>query len=318
MIVAGIDEAGYGPLLGPLVASAVAFEVPDEHAHGDLWELLAESVCRAPSRRDSRLPIADSKKLFQRSAGIASLERTALVMLHTAGRKPHTLSGLLDVVAPGVADDLRTYPWYAPFDPELPFGTDAADIATRANAVRRNAEQQSVGLRAVYAEVLPEGHFNRLVDQTNNKATVLMRLVLKLVQRVTQRFDAGLRICIDRQGGREHYVEKLMTFFQGAKLRIVEESAARSAYELTLGQRSFTIEFLVEGETHQLPIALASVYSKYLRELLMTGLNAYFAERHKTLKPTAGYYTDAQRFLGDIETVVRNEQLDRAMLVRSR
>jgi hypothetical protein len=78
------------------------------------------------------------------------------------------------------------------------------------------------------------------------------------------------------------------------------------------------VEFLVEGETHQLPIALASVYSKYLRELLMTGFNAYFAERDKTLKPTAGYYTDAQRFLGDIETVVRAEQLDRAMLVRSR
>jgi len=70
VIYAGIDEAGYGPLLGPLCVGASAFrlaDVRDASTAPDLWSLLSLGVCRKPKDARRRIAIADSKKL--KSAG---------------------------------------------------------------------------------------------------------------------------------------------------------------------------------------------------------------------------------------------------------
>jgi len=64
-IVAGIDEAGFGPLLGPLVVTGVAFRVPDSQTHRCLWDTLSETCTRPPDRDSRRLAVADSKQLFR-------------------------------------------------------------------------------------------------------------------------------------------------------------------------------------------------------------------------------------------------------------
>ena len=50
----GIDEAGYGPNLGPFVMTLVACRVPDELQHANLWDVLQSG--HAPSRRIGRRP----------------------------------------------------------------------------------------------------------------------------------------------------------------------------------------------------------------------------------------------------------------------
>ena len=58
--------------------------------------------------------------------------------------------------------------------------------------------------------------------------------------------------------------------------------------------------------------------AKYTRELFMDAFNAYFAGRLDGLRPTAGYYEDGRRFLGEIEPLIETLGIDRARLVRER
>ncbi len=318
MIVVGIDEAGYGPLLGPLVVSATAFEVPDVLADRNLWEVLAEGICHEPARNETRLPIADSKKLFNRKKGIDTLERTALVMLKVAGRSPATLRELVKVLAPQKLDHLSQHPWYAEYDCPVPSAVTGSDIATSANAIARCFDSNGVSIRGIFCEVVTEGDFNQRIKVTRNKATLLMQAGLRLIQRIKSRVPGPMAIHVDRQGGRAKYREALMTFFEGEPLRINSETPTCSAYAMGAGESSWTIDFTTKGESSHMPIALASVFSKYVRELFMGAVNSYFKNRIEGLTPTAGYYTDAKRFLADIAPAVEQEQIDKSLLVRSR
>jgi len=53
-----------------------------------------------------------------------------------------------------------------------------------------------------------------------------------------------------------------------------------------------------------------------LREVHMTLFNRFWKEHQADLAPTAGYSTDARRFLRDIIAVRRRLGIDDALLVR--
>ncbi len=78
------------------------------------------------------------------------------------------------------------------------------------------------------------------------------------------------------------------------------------------------MRFVQEGEKHHMSIALASIYSKYIRELFMRAFNAFWRKHVPTVSETAGYYTDGQRFLREIEAAITRLGVDRNQLVRAR
>ncbi len=317
MIIAGIDEAGYGPLLGPLVVSSCVFEVPDDQADTSLWELLRESVAPSVRKRDPRLPISDSKKLHKGDDGLAHLERTALSCLLVGGDIPATFRELLNRLAPGTADAAKRYPWYAGLDQALPLRCEPTELAMHANALRRNLAGRGCSLLGAISETLCEGHFNDVVSKTRNKSLVLLNLTLRLILRIGKAHGGrSIRIYVDRQGGRTRYGRWLMTGFDGHELKIVNESNERSAYRLHGPNAEWQVEFIKGGEDRQLPVALASIYSKYIRECFMCLFNAYWRERSPTVRPTAGYYSDGKRFLIDIAPHLRELKIPQAELVR--
>src|SRR5256886_10020017 len=71
----GIDEAGYGPNLGPFVMSAVACRVPDARAGADLWAALRPAVRRGRDPDDGSLLVDDSKVVYSSARGLLGLER---------------------------------------------------------------------------------------------------------------------------------------------------------------------------------------------------------------------------------------------------
>ena len=67
-----------------------------------------------------------------------------------------------------------------------------------------------------------------------------------------------------------------------------------------------------------LPVALASMVCKYVRELMMGLLNAFWQERVEGLAATAGYYTDGRRFFGEIGQAMAELGVDEGLMYRSR
>jgi hypothetical protein len=302
-LVLGIDEAGYGPLLGPLVVAASLWRVAPAHVEADFWQALAAGVCRTAARADARVPVGDSKQVFDRKRGLSTLERTVLAFAQAIDLRCATLGDLL--VALGAAMTGSACPWYQDLSAPLP--ADPARSACDGAAQLLAATMTSGGLACcgLQGRVLTEDAFNRRVAQTRNKAALVLEAVLELMQWAGDRCgDQDLHVRVDRLGGRADYRALLMQAFPARHVHVLAVDERCSRYRLAAQRNDWHVEFVVEGEQRHLPIALASMLAKYVRELLMERFNAYWRKLAPALRPTAGYYTDAQRFLADIAPLV--------------
>lgn len=225
---------------------------------------------------------------------------------------------LYDLARP-VLSEIDQYPWYADADWDLPLSKGVGDVGTRANAVRRACVAQGVTFLGAQCEPVLAGRYNHLIGRTRNKAVVLSCTAMGLAARVVRAAGAEpVRLYVDRLGGRMHYREVLTTAGFGEDLHIVEETETSSVYRFTKRDRRHEIRFVTGADARHMPVSLASIYSKYLRETFMKAFNEFFTALQPGLKPTAGYYTDAKRWLADAEEMLAGQCVDRTMLIRVR
>ena len=281
MLHIGTDEAGYGPLLGPLVIAASVFE-------GD-----ADRGCFSDPSID------DSKRVFSRR-GRDGLAR-ALSPYLGIEEMPVTLSSLLRRLS--VSGDPRPgYAWYGEVSDAAP------ERAPAPGAFRR-----------LLVNPVCEREFNAGCRRFDGKAGLLFHETMRLVRAALEEWpeEPAVVIC-DKHGGRNRYSGLLMAEFAPTRILTERESRGASSYRLDLAGRPVRISFLKQADGSDPLAALASMTAKYLRELFMEAFNAYFAARQKGLRPTAGYTTDGRRFLTDIESLRSELGIERESLVRER
>ena len=297
MILAGIDEAGLGPKLGPLVTAASALRVPEDWLPETPWDKLAEFVSRTGGRRDRRLAVGDSK-VIHKSSGMAGMEKTLGAFSILANG-----SAMFPLRPSSDAKASPPHPCYLTNGPRPPLHFTLDDFA-------RDAETLRVALGAVRAEAvhleaapLHEPAMNqRFSSGLNKNQVLLMETGARLLGLEAAFPGEEILVVADKQGGRDDYRPFLTGLFPGCWLDALATGRQESRYRLRREKGDMTILFKAKGDRDSFATALASLAAKYVRERSMAELNAWFAERRPHIRPTAGYPEDAARWLAEMRS----------------
>ncbi len=317
MIHVGLDEAGYGPLLGPLVVGAAAFRVHDVSSRTPtLRERLAGIVCDAAGPRTKNpLPVAiDDSKAVHGRFGVPGLVRGVALAAVGAGRAaPTDLADWLERFADRGPEAFEVDPWFA--------GPQRERIAVWEAPAGVREAMQLRGVEPVALVVSPATPFelNDAFDRLDNKGRVLFLATAALLVRVLGEFPGeAMSVVLDRQGGRLDYDAYLAEVFPYHRVRREPSIEGVTRYAFEEGGREIELAFTTKGDRVDLPTGLASMAAKLTRELFMGRLNAWFAARLPGVKATAGYVEDGRRFLAEVAPVLRTERVDLRRLVRDR
>ena len=310
----GTDEAGYGPNLGPLTVTGTLWKVSDVSV--DLYQALSESVRQTP--KGEGIFIADSKRVYK-SGSIEKLETSVLSSIFSlTGRVPSNWLQLLEMICPTeFIDQIPNQTWLAGRELKLPLKSDVEKIKRLGQAFRHEATQASVELLEIQCAPIFPPQFNSQVEALGNKATLLSSETLKIVERLKRQTDDDLEIGCDKHGGRSKYSGLIQQFLTNEFVMIGNESIEVSDYSFREGDRDVVVRFQAKGESF-LPTALASLVSKYLREVIMRIWNEFWQLQIPGLRPTKGYPVDAKRFKSDIAQVQAELGIEDSLIWRSR
>jgi ribonuclease HII len=288
----GMDEAGYGPNLGPLVVTATAWDVPEDPRDFDFWQAFAQVIDQQVTRDGSRLHVADSKDVYSPARGIKNLEWAVLCALGLLEESPADLNALWEAVSPMTASDRCKEPWFAEGTIDLPNVADRSAIDDMTGRWLRCCQQQEIRLKSIRSDVVLTERFNQTTERSGSKGVTLSEISLKLLTELWDPDTSDRTLIIaDKHGGRNRYTGLLVDALDGRMVFETEQGRERSCYRI--GQTD--IRFQMKAESH-FPVAIASMVSKYLRELTMLKFNRFWQQHIADLKPTAGYPVDARRF----------------------
>jgi hypothetical protein len=306
--IIGIDEAGYGPNLGPFVMSAVACRVPDRLSAADLWHVLRGAVRRFGEPRDERPLVADSKQVYSQVRGLRALETGVLAALPPSPNSV-TLAQRLEGLALAPAE-VAAEPWYTG-GTAVPLEADPADCAAAATRLARACQENGIILGRIRSTLVCPARFNAITDQAGSKGAVLGQGLTELLQDLRGGLgkEEPLSFFIDKHGGRNNYAPLLQHALGDGLVAASQESAARSVYRVLGINQSIHFTFQPRADSEHFCVALASMVSKYLRELLMLEFNRFWQSQVPGLQPTAGYPGDAPRFLDAIRPAVERLKL---------
>lgn len=298
MLVMGVDENGLGPRLGPMVATSLALETP-RYDRASL------------SERGLALGLTDSKQTggFGR---LGFMESVALGLLSQTGLgTPGSADELLRRVSPGTAERLRgccpdessaAQCWAVDF-PLPGFGGDAS---FGEGLLERLVGRSRLRIVDVESRVVCAGLLNEKLAAGRNKLAVDLELFEELIASVQGRHGAPLLAVCGMIGGIRDYQSRFSSFEHGR----VQELANRR------GQRRYSIErlgevrFEIDADSRHLPVALASIVGKYVREICMRRIGEFYRQDDPALELASGYHDPVTtRFIDATEPARRRLQI---------
>lgn len=331
----GTDEAGYGPNLGPLAVSATLWKVADEKITPEkIYDVLSPVFAQKTGGKNADVAVvADSKKLHRHDT-LEPLETGIFAVLYALGtvREPLSSDALCDFLCGTLYHAERA---------ETVWNTPSTEVTLPVNLMPERAEhigrllaakmrETGVEIAGIRSELVFPQRFNDEVEAAGSKGVFLSDTTMRLI---TYFWDAiqkcaetegkngseppEVRVLCDKHGGRNFYLPTLMEFFPGLPFCVVEEGRAFSEYVHYGEHAALRIRFQAKGEALP-PVALASMVSKYLREVSMRRFNSWWRQYLPKIQPTAGYPLDAKRFRAEISEKMEELNLSWCAMWRNR
>ena len=278
MLVMGVDENGLGPRLGPLVASSITLDVPRYRR--------ASLVARGLA-----LGLTDSKELggFGR---MAFTESVALGLLQRVwGSSPATADALLDSIAPSLRESLRPYcPNRATaaqcWSIDVPLPAFGGDAERGAELLERLVGRSHLRIVDVQSRLACVGLLNAELEAGRNKLAVDLRLFEDLIGSVYKRFSGPLEIHCGMVGGIRDYASR----FSRLSPSRVQPLSSRAGQRRYLLEGIGEVRFEVDADARHLPVSLASIVGKYVRELSMHRIGRFYTDKGADVPLASGYH----------------------------
>jgi len=298
--VVGIDENGLGPKLGPLVVTGTALELPTpQYDRASLWESFASLTTASGRPR-----IGDSKEVSAFHA-MEEAELLVLSLAHMSGARDLTgADAFLAWASLTPFESLCQAPSHAPcFTQDLPlplfaqekgFADRVKDLAAELTACFEQAGTRFLGVRSnIYCPFRYNTFFAHAPD--TRKSNLNFEAFEEVIRHFTETFgETALFLC-----GKVMNLKYYAKYFEYLSAFVVtgrEETHIRSEYHLEgLGE----LRFLHDGDRLELPIALASIVGKYVREIYVNRLNLFFRHVFPDLKSASGYNDKVTKALID-------------------
>jgi ribonuclease HII len=279
MFVVGVDENGLGPLLGALISTAVTVEVPAY----DAASLRALGLASG---------LTDSKK----SGGfgrMARCESVALALAESlAGRRIADVDVFLGAISEVGVVSLRA-PCPERAGPQCwsePLALPAyGGSAVEGHALLAGLVEAGVAVRRVRSAIACAGVLNAQLDRGVNKLAVNLAAFERLILDGRARAGEDLLAVCGMIGGIRKYDAHFRHFVLA---RAEEQGGGVSAWRVPgVG----AVRFVVDADDGHLPVALASMVGKYVREVTMERVVRFYRARVPGLPAASGYHDPVTR-----------------------
>jgi ribonuclease HII len=270
VFVAGIDENGLGPRLGPLVVTGVLLETSTYDPKR--WRRVLR-----------RVGVDDSKKVaaFGAVEGAARVATEAAVL--ATGGRPETFGDLVRAVSREGEAWMRAP---CPSEAAPQCWTEAWRLPAPTGRLARALARLDARLVALTSSILCPSRYNDSLETAPSKLGVDLALFEGVVLDLRDRAGVDTLFLCGKVGGRTDY-DVAFGSLAGYLRTTLLQKRKRSAYKLLgIGE----VHFVMDGDASEPPIALASVVGKVLREGFVDRMNRFYSPHVEDLAPASGYY----------------------------
>ncbi|MCX7704717.1 MAG: hypothetical protein N2115_00455 [bacterium] len=253
MLYLAIDENGYGPVMGPLVVTGIT-------GTSDITEGWPNEIF-------------DSKRLFNSSNGYEKIEKISLCLFKiTKKRLPENTLEIFENFQQNVDCPQKHSSICFKNLPEIPFWTSKDKIFEYCEYFSEFLDKRGTKILFLKSVTLCVGGFNRLCKNDLKKDFINYLLFEKIITHSAEKCES-LFVLAGKIGGRKSYHKFLQNGFSQWKISEIIEDRNTSTYLMKKNNNEIHLNFVNNIESKSFLGVLAGIYGKYVRELLMIGIN---------------------------------------------